>query len=58
MGRHGPDDVMVDLARAVLAEPALGPVDLHLYSFGGFKASADWLAGLAAGTLADRILAS
>ncbi len=55
LSRHGPDQVLLDVAQALLAEPALGPVGLHVYPFGGFKASADWIARLRAGALADAV---
>ncbi|MGN6445250.1 methylenetetrahydrofolate reductase [Amnibacterium sp.] len=43
MGTAGPDAFVGDLADRVAAEPALGPVAVHLYTFGGIAASARWV---------------
>ncbi len=58
LSRHGPDQVMVALARALLEDTTLGPVDLHLYPFGGFQASADWVRRLGEGGLAEAVAAA
>jgi methylenetetrahydrofolate reductase (NADPH) len=42
MGSAGPDRFVADLAAGVEARPEAGEVGVHLYTFGGLKASAQW----------------
>jgi len=49
LATHGPEEVLAEVVRADLADPRLGPLELHLFSFGGFKAAADWLSAAATG---------
>lgn len=44
MGSAGPDAFVDDLAERLEAEPGLGEVGLHLYTFGGVATSARWVA--------------
>lgn len=43
MGSAGPDAFVDELAERIEAEPALGEVGLHLYTFGGVAATAHWM---------------
>jgi methylenetetrahydrofolate reductase (NADH) len=58
---HGPQALLTRLAEAIAAQPAaqaatgdapgLGIAGVHLFSFGGFAATADWLRRVAAGRI-------
>jgi methylenetetrahydrofolate reductase (NADH) len=41
--QHGPDELVAEVLSVALAEPLTGRLGLHLFSFGGFKAAAQWL---------------
>ena len=43
MGTAGPDRFVSDLSALLAEDPAAGPVTLHFYTFGGLKATADWV---------------
>ena len=43
LGDAGPDEIVRALAAALASEPALGPLALHFYTFGGLARFADWL---------------
>jgi methylenetetrahydrofolate reductase (NADPH) len=55
LSRHGPDQVMIALVDALLGDASLGPVELHLYPFGGFQSSADWVRRLGEGGLTESL---
>ncbi len=42
MGTAGPDTFVSDLAALLAAEPSSEDVKLHMYTFGGLKATAQW----------------
>lgn len=42
MGSAGPDKFVSDLAALFDADPAVGAVKLHMYTFGGLEATATW----------------
>lgn len=43
MGTAGPERFVAELGERVAADPALGDVALHFYTFGGLPATADWV---------------
>jgi len=45
MGTAGPDRFIDDLSALVAQDEKAGEVGIHLYTFGGLKATADWAAG-------------
>jgi methylenetetrahydrofolate reductase (NADPH) len=45
VGTAGPDAFVEELGARVAAEPSLGEVGVHLYTFGGIADSARWAAG-------------
>jgi methylenetetrahydrofolate reductase (NADPH) len=42
LGTAGPDTFVTDLAHLLAADPAAGDVKLHMYAFGGLRATAEW----------------
>lgn len=42
LGTAGPDTFVTDLAGLVAADPKAGDVKLHMYAFGGLRATAEW----------------
>lgn len=42
MGTAGPDRFVTELADLLAADPASGDVKLHMYAFGGLRATAEW----------------
>lgn len=42
MGTAGPDKFVTELADLLAADPAAGDVKLHMYAFGGLRATAEW----------------
>ncbi|GGH44723.1 methylenetetrahydrofolate reductase [Microbacterium album] len=42
MGTAGPDKFVTELADLVEADPKAGDVKLHMYAFGGLRATAEW----------------
>lgn len=42
MGSAGPDKFVSDLAALFDADPSVGAVKLHMYTFGGLEATATW----------------
>lgn len=42
-GTHDPAEVIREIAAARLAQPALDPLSLHLFAFGGMTPTAQWL---------------
>ncbi len=42
LGTAGPDTFVSDLAHLLAADPAAGDVKLHMYAFGGLRATAEW----------------
>ncbi|KAA9108561.1 methylenetetrahydrofolate reductase [Microbacterium rhizomatis] len=48
MGTAGPDTFVTDLSALLAADPGVGTVRLHFYTFGGLKATADWARAYAA----------
>ncbi|WP_396652826.1 methylenetetrahydrofolate reductase [Microbacterium sp. Marseille-Q6965] len=49
MGTAGPDRFVDDLSALLSRDATAGDVGIHLYTFGGLKATADWAAGYRAG---------
>ncbi len=43
LGSAGPDRFIDELAQGLAADPALGTVGLHFYTFGGMRATAQWI---------------
>ena len=48
MGTAGPDKFIKNLQSELDADPTLGPVALHFYTFGGLNATAEWAKGFIA----------
>lgn len=46
VAREAPDQLVAELAAAVRREPSLGIEGVHLFTFGGIAASAEWANGL------------
>lgn len=42
LGTAGPDKFVTDLGDLVAADPKAGDVKLHMYAFGGLRATAEW----------------
>ena len=53
LSTHGPEDVLASVGGALVADARLDPLELHVFSFGGFRVAAQWLRAVANGRFGE-----